>query len=285
MVPRSSYPAGVPCWVDLVQPDLDGLRAFYGGLFGWTFDVRTPPEAPAQYAYALLDGQTVAGVGTPGPGERTPGGWMSYVSVDSADAAVAAVEANGGTIVSPPTDAGPAGRWAHCADADGAVFGLWQPGELKGAQLVNFGGSWNFSDLAVAERSGAEAFYGAVFGWEYSPFGIPGEESGFFRVAGYGKFLADLDPDVAAWQETGQAPDGFSDAVAILQPGGAPAGAARWNVTFGVDDADASYAKAIQLGATATLPLFDTPYTRQGNVRDPQGAEITISEYRPPEQG
>jgi predicted enzyme related to lactoylglutathione lyase len=80
-------------------------------------------------------------------------------------------------------------------------------------------------------------------------------------------------------------PDGFVDAVAIVQPGAAPAGAARWGITFAVEDADATYARAIELGATPTVPLFDTPYTRQGDVRDPLGAEITLGEYRPPEPG
>ena len=42
MLARSGYPAGVPCWVDIVQPDLDATMAFYGGLFGWSFEVRTP---------------------------------------------------------------------------------------------------------------------------------------------------------------------------------------------------------------------------------------------------
>ena len=53
MLARNGYPAGVPCWVDLVQPDLDATMAFYGGLFGWTFEVRTPEGVVPRYTYAL----------------------------------------------------------------------------------------------------------------------------------------------------------------------------------------------------------------------------------------
>ena len=42
-----TYPEGVPSWIDIEQPDLDAAQAFYGGLFGWTFEPATPPDAPS----------------------------------------------------------------------------------------------------------------------------------------------------------------------------------------------------------------------------------------------
>ena len=289
MLERNGYIAGVPCWVDLVQPDLDALKEFYGGLFGWTFEVRTPPQAPAQYAYALLDGQIVAGVGGP-PGPTDPDGWANYLWVDSADDTAAAVEANGGKVLSGPSDIPNAGRVAVCADPEGAVFGLWQAAENRGVQAVNVPGSWNFSELHTADRPAAEAFYGAVFGWTSNAF-LPDDPDSdrFWRVPGYGEFLAASDPEVRAWQEasTGQVPEGFPDAVAIVQELAREGGdaAPRWTITFAVTDADAAYARALELGATTVTPLFDTEYTRQGVVRDPQGADFTLSEYRPPSDG
>src|SRR5215213_8727391 len=65
MLPRTSYPPGVPCWIDLVQPDPAATEAFYRELFGWAYEVRTPEGVPLRYAYARLDGQVVAGVGGP----------------------------------------------------------------------------------------------------------------------------------------------------------------------------------------------------------------------------
>ena len=286
MLERTGYPPGVPCWIDLTQPDVDATMAFYGGLFGWTFDVRTPPDAPATYAYALLDGLFVAAVAGP-PSEGEPSGWMSYVSVDSAETTVATVEASGGKVLTPPTEVGPSGRFAVCADPEGAVFGLWQPGENRGVKVVNAPGSWNFSELHTADRDGAEAFYGAVFGWASSPF-YPDDPNSdrYWRLAGYGEFLAASDPEVRAWQEAsaGQAPEGFADAVAVEQSlaGEGPDAAPRWTVTFAVADADAAYLRAVELGATTVTPLTDTEYTRMSTVRDPQGAVFTLSEYRPP---
>lgn len=283
MLARTSYPSGVPCWVDLIQPDLDATIAFYGGLFDWTFQVRTPEGAPMRYAYALLDGLVVGGLGGPSQGDADPSGWTSYVAVTSADEAAAAVEANGGRVLSPPTDISRAGRVALCTDPEGAVFGLWQGGENKGAQQANAPGSWNFSELHVADPERAERFYGAVFGWELDAFELtPGVKSGLWRLPGYGDFLAESDPEIRERQAASQAPAGFADAVAILEAAGGEV-EPHWSVTFSVADADAAMARALALGATEVTPLFDTEYTRMGTVADPQGAVLRLSQYRPPQ--
>lgn len=283
---RDGYPPGVPCWVDLIQADLDDTMAFYGGLFDWTFQVRTPEDAPFRYAYAFLDGLVVAGVGGPPTGDANSSGWTSYVWVGSADETAAAVEANRGRVLAPPVDIPNAGRSAVCADPEGAVFGLWQAAENRGAQLVNAPGSWNFSELLTSDPDGAERFYGAVFGWVCDSFEMgAGKKAGVWRLPGYGEILAVRDPEIRERQQADQAPDGFADAVALMRSvvtGGRADAAARWSVTFAVADADAAFARATGLGATVITPLFDTAYTRMGTVRDPQGADFTLSEYRPP---
>lgn len=282
MILRDEYPAGVPCWIDLVQDDPEATMAFYRELFGWEYDVRTPAGAPSIYAYARVADGTVAGVGGP-PGPTDTTAWTMYVSVESADETAAAVEANGGTVISAPADIPGSGRVAQCADAEGARFGLWEPAELRGVQVVNAAGAWNFSELNSSDLDVAARFYRAVFGWESSSFGLPNDPSGFWRVAGYGEFLAERDPAAKAFQESGEGPEGFSDAVAILQPLGSddPDPTPHWSTTFAVDDADAAFARATAAGAEVVAPPFDTPYTRQSAVRDPQGAVFTLSEYRP----
>jgi len=286
---RDGYPVGVPCWIDIIQPDLDATMAFYGGLFDWEFEVRTPPAAPSAYAYARREGLLVAGVGGPPAAGDDPSGWTTYIWVESADEAAAAVEANGGRVLTSPVDIPHAGRVATCADPAGAVFGLWQAAENRGAELVNGPGSWNFSDLTTRDASDAQEFYGAVFGWVCDPFEMSaGDKASIWRVPGYGVFLAERDPELRERQAADQAPDGFADAVAIMNPA-ATDGAAeivpRWNIIFAVDDADAAFSKAVGLGATVVTPLFDTDYTRMGTVADPQGGVLTLSQYRPPEPG
>ena len=285
MLVRGGYPAGVPCWVDVVQPDIEATTAFYGELFGWTFEVRTPPAAPQGYAYARLDGHLVAGVGGPPASGTDPTGWTTYVWVDSADATAHLVEANGGRVIAPPVDIPSAGRVAVCADPAGAVFGVWQAGQNRGAQLVNVPGSWNFSELNVRDADGAKRFYEAVFGWVCNPLAMGTDQAmGMWRVPGYGDFLARRDPEIRQRQEADAAPDGFEDVVALMVPaaGGPAEASAYWTVTFAVADADAAFARAIDLGAQVVTPLFDTEYTRMGTVEDPQGAVLNLSEYRPP---
>lgn len=286
MLARNGYLAGVPCWVDVMQSDVDATMAFYGDLFGWTFERRTPPEAPSTYAYARVDGLLVGGVGSPPPGEADSPGWTSYVWVESADETAASITTNGGKVLAPPVDIPHAGRAAVCADPWGAVFGLWQPAENRGAELVNAPGTWNFSELNVSDPAAAERFYGAVFGWVSERLEMSaGQDTWMWRVKGYGEFLAARDPEIRERQDADDAPSGFADAVALMNPlatGGAGDASPHWSITFAVADADASFRRATDLGARVVTPLFDTQYTRMGMVEDPQGAVIALSEYRPP---
>jgi predicted enzyme related to lactoylglutathione lyase len=271
----------VPCWIDVVQVDPDRTMAFYGDLFGWTYEMRTPAEAPTRYAYARLDGLTVGGIGGPAASEAEGRDWTTYVSVASADDAAVAVEANGGRVLAPPADIPRAGRVAVCTDPWGARFGLWQAAETRGSQLVNAPGAWNFSELRTPDPDSAERFYGAVFGWVAEPLAMGAEQpTRLWRVEGYGDFLAERDPEIRERQAADQAPGGFADAVALL--GGEADARAAWGVIFAVADADAAFARAAKAGATVVTPVFDTLYTRMGTVEDPQGAIITLSEYRPP---
>src|SRR4029453_3784185 len=106
----------------------------------------------------------VAGYGP----QQNPGppAWSTYVSVADADAIVGKVQAAGGTVVVPPMDVMTAGRMAVFQDQQGAFFSVWQPGEHKGAQLVNDPGSFSWNELNTRDLEGSKRFYSAVFGWE-----------------------------------------------------------------------------------------------------------------------
>src|ERR1700744_6291603 len=55
-----TYPAGVPCWIDSEQRDLQAACAFYGELFGWVFSDAASPERAGTYYVAAVDGRDVA---------------------------------------------------------------------------------------------------------------------------------------------------------------------------------------------------------------------------------
>ena len=119
-----------------------------------------------------------------------------------------------------------------------------------------------------------DSFYGPLLGWEVDP----GLGAGMARVEGYGDHLArTVYPEIDANQEG--APPGFRDVVAgVLEDGGPP----RHSVTFAVADRDTAAAAAERAGGVV-LSSADTEWTREAEVRDPQGAVLTLSQFTPPE--
>ena len=123
-----TYPAGVPCWVDVEQPDLRAGAEFYGELFGWTFTEAGEPGADASSLFARLDGLDVGALESGDSGA----GWVSCIATDDIGQACVAVERAGGWVAVPPAG-GPYGRSATCVDPLGAVFRLWQAGTHHGS--------------------------------------------------------------------------------------------------------------------------------------------------------
>jgi uncharacterized protein len=275
MAEPRTYPHGVTCWIDTEQPDPPAASRFYGRLFGWTLTDAAPAGAPGPYLIATLDGQEVGAIGSTSAAATT---WNTYVAVDDADAAAAAVTAEGGTVVSAPSDVGPGGRVAICLDPAGAAFRLWQARGRLGAQVTNTPGAWNFSDLHTSDREAAMTFYAPLFGWRAADL-EQGAET-MLQVPGYGDHLAaTVDPGIHERQAS--APPGFADvigALVITRPGEP----ARWHVTFTVADRDDSAATAERLGATIVTSADDL-WTKNALVSDPQGAQFTISQFTPPD--
>jgi predicted enzyme related to lactoylglutathione lyase len=277
--PRETYPPGVSCFIDTERTDVDAAMAFYAELLGWSYKHVSPEGAP-RFALAHIDGLDVAGIG-----EARDGGaaaWNTYVSVESADAMVAKVEAAGGRTLVAPLDFGGAGRMAVFADPEGAVFRVWEPREAHGADLVNVPGSWHWSNLETRDADAAKAYYAAVFGWEYTDLDFGAGATTMIRVPGYGEHLEALNPGTLARHKEGGAPEGFSDAIGWMQSPQDPDGPARWTVTIAVAAADHAAARTAELGGTVLAEPFDVPYSRTTVIRDPDGAIITLSQFVPP---
>jgi predicted enzyme related to lactoylglutathione lyase len=269
-----TYPEGVPCWIDTEQPDVDAAAAFYGGLFGWTFEDAAPAGAPSRYVIAKLNGQDVCAIAGPGEGVAA---WRTYITVDDADAAVDRLVSIGASVRMAPTDAGEGGRAAALADPTGIEFRVWQARRRLGAQVVNEPGAWNFSDLHATDAQAAIAFYRKAFGWESDDLGF----ATLIRRPGYGDHLeATVDPDIRMRQAAVQVPPGFEDAIAWVAANSEHE-SPRWHVSFTVSDRDRTAATAVRLGAEI-LRQDDSEWTRSAVIRDPQGAEFTASQFTPP---
>jgi predicted enzyme related to lactoylglutathione lyase len=280
MPEQPGYIPGVPCWVDTSQPDPEAAVAFYGGLFGWEFEDVMPPESEGNYFVARLRGGDVAAVGSIPEGTPPMAMWNTYVWVESADQTASKVLAAGGKALMDPFDVMDAGRMAVFTDPEGAAFCVWQAKEQKGAQIVNEPGSLNFNGLNTRDVEGAKSFYGSVFGWQ--TLTLEGDAE-MWTLPGYGDHLERANPDLRKQLAEMGGPAGFEDVVASINPipDDQPDVAAHWNVTFAVDDADATAAKATELGGKVVVPPFDAPWVRMVVIADPQGATFIASKFVP----
>src|SRR2546421_12908514 len=64
MSERDEYPAGVPCWVDTLQPDVRTALDFYSAVFGWEFAGPGSMPFGGEYHLARVRGRDAAGIGS-----------------------------------------------------------------------------------------------------------------------------------------------------------------------------------------------------------------------------
>ena len=264
MSTRDQYPAGVPCFVDTLTPDVAAAKRFYAGIFGWEFagPGAMPDDPPGEYYVARIRGDDVAAIGTQ-PATASPAAWNTYIAVDSADEAAAEAQASGGTVLAGPFDVPPAGRMAVVADPAGAMFCVWEAGRRTGAARVNEPSAWAMSLLSTGDPESAQAFYGRLFGWRAEPFGaVPDMEAWLWRLPGYvgGEPHQPVPRDVVA-------------AMAA-----APGSTASWSVDFWIEDADAAAAAAAELGGSVIAAPVEAAGFRRTVLADPGGAAFSASQ-------
>jgi hypothetical protein len=244
--PRSRRPA----WIDLSSDDPAASRAFYGTLFGWETDVSDDPEFGGYGIARLPDGgEDVAGIGT----KMSPDGpsfWALYIGTDDAEAVGEAVKAAGGIVIMPAFDVGDMGRIGVFQDPTGAFISVWEPAG-EGSFRTGEPGTFTWGELSAREITKAHDFYPKVFGWDVTTSSM-GEGEG----------------DYTEFQIDGQSILGGME-----MPDGVPAQVpSYWMVYFAVDDVDAEFKRAAELGGTGIVPAVDFPGGRFAIVTDPQGA-------------
>lgn len=250
MPERSEYAPGTPLWVD-IGTDVVGAKAFYEPLFGWTSQDAGPPEETGGYGFFLKGGKMVAGFGP----QQNPGPpfWSSYVAVIDAAESTKKAEAAGGTVIVPPMDVMGAGTMAVLQDTQGAFISLWQPGEHKGAQLVNEPGAFSWNELLARDVDKAKAFYASTFGWDSETHDMGPMSYTEFKLAG---------ESIAGMM-----------AMPPMIPAQVPS---FWQVYFTVENTDASLAKVQELGGSMRMPPMDLPVGRFAVCADPQGAQFAV---------
>jgi len=249
---------GTPVWVDLASPEPVEAAFFYCGLFGWDA-LDLGPDADGHKMFSL-NGKRVAAVGF--SQERQPPAWSLYLATKDADAAARSVVAAGGTVVAPPLDVLDQGRMAILRDPSGAVFSVWQPTRMNGAELMGEPGSYTWAELNTRDLTSAEGFYCRVFGW-----GVRRGPSS----AGGAAFTE--------WQVGERSFGGCIDMSGMPVPAEIPP---FWLVYFGVLDVDAAAAKVAELGGRVETGPSDFRGGRLAVVSDTHQAVFGLLERERP---
>jgi predicted enzyme related to lactoylglutathione lyase len=114
-------------------------------------------------------------------------------------------------------------------------------------------GTFCWVDLSTTDPEAAKRFYGEIFGWTYEDLHGSGDSP-----------LAMIDGEAVA-------------ALVKQDPGELDAGRMpHWNNYVSVEDADATVAKARELGGSTPGDPFDVGSSRSGVIVDPVGAAVCV---------
>jgi hypothetical protein len=241
----TAWPNGTPCWIDYGVPDVEGAKALYATVLGWTYDEGDP--AYGGYLTCRVDGKAAAGM-APQMDPNDPPRWTTYFATDDAAAAARRITESGGTVLVQPMEVGPMGTMVIALDPQGNPFGLWQAGQHTGVEIYNEPGGLVWNEAAVENPDAARAFYGAVFGFRFDA--VDGAD-------GYTTFATDAGP---------------LGGLGAAQPGH-PTG---WVTCFSVASADDAVAAVESAGGKVTMAAQDTPFGRFAVVEDPWGAAFSV---------
>lgn len=240
---------GEPIWIELLTPDPDSAKAFYGGLFGWT--ARDTGEEYGGYVIFERDGREIAGcMKSDG---NAPSAWIVYLESNSVADTVAMARANGGQVLMDPLQVGDFGHLAVVTDPAGATVGIWQPIEMAGISTRGETGAPTWFELMSSDYAAVIAFYENAFGWNTRTL----SDTDDFRYTTLGQ-----DEHALA---------GIMDASGFL--GDQPS---HWQFYLGVDDTDTAIATASGLDGSLVDGPDDSPYGRIATIADPSGVTFRV---------
>jgi predicted enzyme related to lactoylglutathione lyase len=175
-------------WYELLTTDPQGAKAFYESVVGWKIVLGQPDPGGVEYGHIVRgDGGSGGGVLTL-TAQMTQGGarpcWLGYLYVADIDAALAAIEADGGKVMMPKMTI-EVGSFALIADPQGVpvyVMTPVPPADQPDAQSDAYDRwapqhvSWN--ELYTSDIEAAKAFYAKHFGMAFNdkmPMGEMGD--------------------------------------------------------------------------------------------------------------
>ncbi len=154
-------------WHHLLTGDGEAARKFYGGLFGWEFEVKDD----GRYSVITYEGINLGGILDTSKDGNLPkaGHWLSAISVSSIEASLAAVNKAGGKQLEAPIDVPGVGRVVTIEDADGAVLHLLSSANGDPPDVVAPFHTWLWHELLANDVDREVEFYRTVFGYRIEP--------------------------------------------------------------------------------------------------------------------
>ncbi len=248
----SSVTRGRFAWHELMTPDVEGAKAFYTKVIGWTAD-----EGMMNYTRWMAGTTPIGGVMALHPGAVAMGArpaWTAYLETADVDATIALCTKLGGGVHVPANSVPTVGRFAILHDPQGATFAVITPEMAAPPETDPKNLEFSWHELATTDYKAAVAFYGELFGWEKkSEFDMG--NMGIYHMFGRDRFTY----------------GGMMNKPAEM------AGPPGWLHYVMVDSADTAADRAKSAGGTLLMGPHEVPGgDRIAQLLDPQGVMFAV---------
>ena len=239
---------GKVVWHDLVTPDINQAKAFYGGLLGWAFQ-----DLSRDYSLVRHNGRLVAGIARLDRHGRA-GHWLPLVSVADVDSVLRQAASEGGKTLIRPFEMADRGRIAVLKDPQGTAFGIVHSTRGDPADRDPEINGWLWNEIWTEDLAGAIGFYTAVGGYRLVEKTIAGIPYRFFERDGRPR-------------------------VGLLEKPSPEIGN-TWVAYIRVADVNATVDKATALGGTVLMaPSAAVRNATVAVIADPSGAGFVVQEW------
>jgi len=238
-------------WYELCSNDLDGSKAFYSKLFGWTA-TRFQGDGAPDYHILEMAGKGVGGL-MPLPEGMSEPFWLGYVGVADADAAIEKAQ-GAGAKVHRVMDIPTVGKIGIVSDPQGIGYALIQGYSEQKSEAFDQAkpGHGNWHELYTTDLAAAFDYYAAQYGW------TKGRTMPMGEMGDYQLFQA----------------DGVDIGGMMKAPDGAPT---AWLFYFGAPDIDEAVATINANGGTIRHGPVEVPGGAWiAQAVDPQGAAFAV---------
>lgn len=242
-------------WFDLLTNDASAAEKYYGGLFGWTFEVLKGHEPP--YKIIRERGAPIGGLVdmTLRKDHLPESTWLAYVSVPDVDAAAALFKAKGGKALREPFDVAKRARAAVFTDPQKALVGILRAARGDPEDTPPVPGRFFWAEYMAQDAPAAMSFYRDTLGLDAKSIDA-GVKLEYWALGKGGKNRAGL--YATPWKELNS----------------------NWLPYVNVADASAAAEKAKSLGGRVVLaPRADVRDGSLAIVVDPTGAALALQKF------